>query len=64
VLQGVGRGRACCLPITLAPVSQLAARDFKEQEGLLQEELESRGQKMIFYPKFHRELSPTDPLLV
>ena len=38
--------------------SVLAAEPgFKEQKGRLQEELESRGQLVIFYPKFHCELN-------
>ena len=38
--------------------SALAAeQDFKEQKGRLQEELECRGQLVIFYPKFHCELN-------
>ena len=34
-----------------------AKQDFKEQKGRLQEELESHGQLIIFYPKFHCELN-------
>jgi hypothetical protein len=30
-----------------------AQRDFQEQKGRLQEELEAAGQEVIFYPKFH-----------
>ncbi|RPA99439.1 hypothetical protein L873DRAFT_1835395 [Choiromyces venosus 120613-1] len=32
-------------------------RDFREQKGRLQEELEAAGQTVIFYPKFHCELN-------
>ena len=38
-----------------------AEQDFKEQKGRLQEELECRGQPVIFYPKFHCELNPIEP---
>jgi hypothetical protein len=34
-----------------------AQRDFQEQKGRLQEELEVAGQEVIFYPKFHCELN-------
>jgi hypothetical protein len=30
-----------------------AQRDFQEQKGRLQEELEAADQEVIFYPKFH-----------
>ena len=33
-------------------------RDFKGQKWGLQEEVEARGHKVLFYPKFHRELNP------
>lgn len=48
----------CCGKALLAAER---ARDFQEQKGLLQEELESQGQKVIFYPKFHCELNPIEP---
>ena len=32
-------------------------RDFQEQKGWLQEELEAEHQEVIFYPKFHCELN-------
>jgi hypothetical protein len=32
-------------------------RDFKEQRGKLEEELEALNQLVIFYPKFHCELN-------
>jgi hypothetical protein len=34
-----------------------AQRDFQEQKGRLQEELEAAGREVIFYPKFHYELN-------
>jgi hypothetical protein len=34
-----------------------AQKDFREQKGRLQEELEAAGQEVIFYPKFHGELN-------
>jgi hypothetical protein len=34
-----------------------AQRDFQEQKGRLQEELEALGWELIFYPKFHCELN-------
>ena len=37
-----------------------AEQGFKEQKGRLQEELECRGQLIIFYPKFHCELNSTE----
>lgn len=42
----------CCARSVLA-----AERDFREQKGRLQEELESHNQLIIFYPKFHCELN-------
>jgi hypothetical protein len=42
----------CCARRVLA-----AEQDFQQQKGRLQEELESRGQLVIFYPKFHCELN-------
>ncbi|RPA99707.1 hypothetical protein L873DRAFT_1767021 [Choiromyces venosus 120613-1] len=42
----------CCGRVVLA-----AERDFLEQNGRLQEELEASGQRVIFYPKFHCELN-------
>ena len=42
----------CCARSVLA-----AEQNFKEQKGRLQEELECRGQPVIFYPKFHCELN-------
>ena len=38
----------CCARSVLA-----AEQNFKEQKGLLEEELESRGQLVLFYPRFH-----------
>jgi hypothetical protein len=35
----------------------MAARDFQEQKGRLQQELEPPGQEVIFYPKFHCKLN-------
>ena len=32
-------------------------RDFQEQKGRLEEELQAAGQLVIFYPKFHCELN-------
>ena len=32
-------------------------RDFQEQKGRLEEELQAAGQPVIFYPKFHCELN-------
>ena len=32
-------------------------RDFQEQKGRLEEELQAAGQLVIFYSKFHRELN-------
>ena len=46
----------CCARKILA-----AERDFREQKGRLQEEIEARGHKVIFYPKFHCELNPIEP---
>ena len=56
-------GRPGCLPEGRCCGRAILAveRDFREQKGLLQEELESRGQKVIFYPKFHCELNPIEP---
>jgi hypothetical protein len=34
-----------------------AQRDFQEQKGRLQKELEPPGQDVNFYPKFHYQLS-------
>ena len=31
--------------------------DFKEQKGWIQETIEARGHKVLFYPKFHCELN-------
>jgi hypothetical protein len=42
----------CCATTTMA-----AQKDFREQKGRLQEELEAAGQEIIFYPKFHCELN-------
>ena len=38
--------------------------DFRNQMGRLEEELKSRGQLVIFYPKFHCELNFTERYLV
>ena len=38
-----------------------AERDLKEQKGSLQEEVEARGHKVLFYPKFHCELNLIEP---
>ena len=46
----------CCGRKVLA-----AERDFHEQKGQLREELEARGQVVIFLPKFHCELNPIEP---
>ena len=46
----------CCARKILA-----AEPDFCEQTGRLQEEIEARGHKVIFYPKFHCELNPIEP---
>ena len=35
-------------------------REFREQNGRLQEEIEARGHKVVFFPKFHCELNPTE----
>jgi len=45
----------CCGRVVLAQ-----ERDFQEQKGHLQEELEASGQRVIFYPKFHCELNPIE----
>jgi hypothetical protein len=37
-----------------------AQRDFQEQKGRLQEELEAPGQEVIFYPNVHCELKFID----
>jgi hypothetical protein len=42
----------CCARTVLS-----AEPDFQQQKGRLQEELECRGQLVIFYPKFHCELN-------
>jgi len=42
----------CCARTVLS-----AEPDFQQQKGGLQEELECRGQLVIFYPKFHCELN-------
>lgn len=42
----------CCARTVLS-----AEPDFQQQKGCLQEELECRGQLVIFYPKFHCELN-------
>lgn len=41
----------CCATALLQ-----SQRDFKEQTGRLQEEVEAAGHLVIFYPKFHCEL--------
>ena len=38
-----------------------AKRDFYEQKGRLQEEIEARGYKVIFFSKFHCGLNPVGP---
>ena len=48
-------GRRC------SPKILTAERDFREQKGRLQEEIGARGHKVIFHPKFHCELNPTEP---
>ena len=48
---GCQPGGGCCAVDILA-----AERDFKEQKWSLQEEVEARGHKVLFYPKFHCEL--------
>lgn len=45
----------CCARNVLA-----AQRDFCEQKGQLREELEARGQVVLFLPKFHCELNPIE----
>ena len=42
----------CCARTVLSQ-----ERDFQEQKGRLQEELEASNQQVIFYPKFHCELN-------
>ena len=42
----------CCARTVLA-----AEKDFREQKGKLQEELEALHQEVIFYPKFHCQLN-------
>jgi hypothetical protein len=42
----------CCATTLLQ-----SQRDFKEQKGWLQEEVEAAGHSVIFYPKFHCELN-------
>ena len=34
-----------------------AERDFQDQKGRLQEEVEALGHRVLFYPKFHCELN-------
>ena len=46
----------CCARKVLA-----MEQDFREQKGQLTEELESRGQVVLFLPKFHCELNPIEP---
>lgn len=46
----------CCARKVLA-----AEQDFREQKGQLREELEARGQVVLFLPKFHCELNPIEP---
>ena len=47
--------RGCCARKVLT-----AERDFREQKCQLQEELEARGQVVLFLPKFHCELTPIE----
>jgi hypothetical protein len=42
----------CCAQSMMA-----AQRDFQEQKGWLQQELDAANQEVIFYPKFHCELN-------
>ena len=53
---GCRPGGRCCARKILA-----AERDFREQQGRLQEEIEARGHhQAVPFPKFHCELNPTE----
>jgi hypothetical protein len=47
-----GLNGECCATVLLQ-----SQRDFTEQRGRLQEEVEAAGHSVIFYPKFHCELN-------
>lgn len=48
-------GGTCCARAIMA-----AQPDFKAQKCRLQEEVEARNHKILFYPKFHCELNPIE----
>ena len=54
-------GRPGCRPEGRRCAGEILAAggDFREQKGRLQEEIEARGHKVIFFPKFHFEINPT-----
>lgn len=49
---GCGPEGGCCARRVLE-----AERDFRDQRGRLQEEVEALGHRVLFYPKFHCELN-------
>lgn len=51
-LRDAALGGECCATALLQ-----SQRDFQEQKGWLQEEVEAAGHSVIFYPKFHCELN-------
>jgi hypothetical protein len=55
-------GRPGCSPEGMCCARKILAKeqDFREQKGRLQEEIEARRHKVIFYPKFHCELNPIE----
>ena len=55
-------GRPGCRPQGWCYARKILAaeRDFLEQKGRLQEEIEARGHKVIFFLKFYCELDPTE----
>lgn len=53
-------GRPGCMPDlegSCCVRTLMAKRDFREQKGQLEEELQATSQLVIFYPKFHCELN-------
>jgi hypothetical protein len=55
-------GHSGCSPEGCSCAGKILAaeRDFQEQKGRLQEEVEARGFKVLLYPKFHGELNPIE----
>ena len=49
--------RAATLTAAAALTEFLGLRDFREQKGRLQEEVEALGNYVLFYPKFRCELN-------